>query len=180
MSAAKNEEAEVIAGQTSEKYGGQYLTFLLGGEEYGIEILKVQEIKGWESTTSIPNTPTHILGVLNLRGAIVPVMDMRKRFNLDSIEYGPTTVVIVVKMIQEDMERPVGLVVDAVADVYRLSDSDVKPAPDMGCAIEAEFIRGLATVDDKMMILLEIDRLIDLQIIEKEAASAPTLKITAD
>ena len=76
---------------------GQYLTFLLAGEEYGLEILRVQEIKGWDSATPIPNTPDHVLGVLNLRGAVVPIIDLRKRFNLDSIPYGPTTVVIVVR-----------------------------------------------------------------------------------
>ena len=140
---------------------GQYLTFMLAGEEYGVEILRVQEIKGWESATPIPNTPEHVLGVLNLRGAVVPIIDLRKRFNLDSVAYGPTTVVIVVKIKHADQERTVGLVVDAVADVYRLDSSEIQTPPDMGGDVETEYVRGLATVEGKMVILLELDRLLD-------------------
>ena len=147
--------------------GGQYLTFMLAGEEYGIEILKVQEIKGWDTATPIPNTPDHMLGVLNLRGAVVPIIDLRKRFGLDSIPYDETTVVIVVKMQHEDQERTVGLVVDAVADVYRLEDDEIQPAPDMGTAIHTDFVLGLATVNDTMVILLEVDRLIGFEIADQ-------------
>lgn len=152
--------------------GGQYLTFMLAGEEYGVEILKVQEIKGWDAATPIPNTPEHVLGVLNLRGAVVPIIDLRKRFNLESIPYGPTTVVIVVKMLHQEQERTVGLVVDAVADVYRLESSEIQPAPEMGGTIHTEFVRGLSTVGEKMVILLEIDLLIDFQAIESAASAA--------
>lgn len=152
----KQAEGDTHADGTS----GQYLTFMLAGEEYGVEILKVQEIKGWDTATPIPNTPDHMLGVLNLRGAVVPIFDLRKRFELDSIPYGETTVVIVVKMQNEDQERTVGLVVDAVSDVYRLESSEIQAAPDMGGAIQTEFVRGLATIEEKMVILLEIDRLI--------------------
>lgn len=158
--------------------GGQYLTFMLAGEEYGVEILKVQEIKGWDTATPIPNTPDHVLGVLNLRGAIVPIFDLRKRFALDTIDYGPTTVVIVVKMLHDGQERTVGLVVDAVADVYRLESSEIQPPPDMGGAIDTEFVRGLATVDDKMVILLEIDRLIDFN--EADTAALASADADAD
>lgn len=140
---------------------GQFLTFMLVGEEYGVEILRVQEIKGWESATPIPNTPDHVLGVLNLRGAVVPIIDLRKRFQLDSVSYEPTTVVIVVKILQSGQERTVGLVVDAVADVYRLENSEIQPAPEMGSGVDTEFIRGLATVEGKMVILLELDSLLD-------------------
>lgn len=149
-----------ILGEDGEG-AGQYLTFMLSGEEYGVEILKVQEIKGWDRATPIPNTPDHVLGVLNLRGAVVPIIDLRKQFDLDSVEFGPTTVVIVLKMTHEDQERTVGLVADAVADVYRLESGDIQPAPEMGATILTEYIRGLATVDEKMVILLEIDRLVD-------------------
>lgn len=138
----------------------QYLTFILAGEEYGIEILKVQEIKGWDKATPLPNTPEHILGVLNLRGAIVPIMDVRKRFNLESVEYTVKTVVIVVRMHQGGVERIVGLVVDAVADVHELNANDIQLVPKSGSA-QNEFIRGLASVGDNMVILLEIDRLLD-------------------
>jgi purine-binding chemotaxis protein CheW len=150
---------------------GQYLTFMLAGEEYGVEILKVQEIKGWDSVTPIPNTPKHVLGVLNLRGAVVPIVDLRTRFALESIPYGPTTVVIVVKMAQADQERTVGLVVDAVADVYRLESAEIQAAPEMGCTIHTDFVRGLATVDGKMVILLEVDRLIEFKSIHEAATN---------
>lgn len=138
----------------------QYLTFVLAGEEYGVEILKVQEIKGWDKATPLPNSPDHILGVLNLRGAIVPIMDVRKRFHLESVEYTVKTVVIVVNMNQGGVERVVGLVVDAVADVHELNVNDIQLVPKSGSA-QNEFIRGLVSVDDDMVILLEIDRLLD-------------------
>ena len=155
---------------------GQYLTFLLAGEEYGLEILRVQEIKGWDSATPIPNTPDHVLGVLNLRGAVVPIIDLRKRFGLDSIPYGPTTVVIVVKASSSDQQRTVGLVVDAVSEVYKLETGQIQPAPEMGGDVGTEFVRGLATVDQKMLILLEIDALVDFDAVpdaeENETALA--------
>ncbi len=145
--------------------GGQYLTFVLDGEEYGIEILRVQEIKGWESTTPIPNTPDYVLGILNLRGAIVPVIDLRKRFKLEEIPYGPTTVVIVVKMQHVDQERIMGLVVDGVSDVYRLENDEIQESPELGNSVDTEFVRGLASVDKKMVILLEIDHLFDAKVL---------------
>lgn len=161
MSAVQKQVEDIISQGDASGAGGQYLTFMLAGEEYGVEILKVQEIKGWDKATPIPNTPDHILGVLNLRGAVVPIIDLRMRFGLDSIPYGPTTVVIVVKMQHNNQDRTVGLVVDAVADVYRLDSADIQPPPEMGGTINTAFVRGLTTVDDKMVILLEIDYLID-------------------
>lgn len=172
MSAAQKEMEEITEQGESGGAGGQYLTFMLAGEEYGVEILKVQEIKGWDTATPIPNTPAHVLGVLNLRGAIVPIIDLRKRFNLESVPYGATTVVIVVKTLQNEKERTVGLVVDAVADVYRLESDEIQPPPDMGGAIDIEFVRGLATVEEKMVILLEIDLLIDFEAIELATSAA--------
>jgi len=172
MSAVRKQVEEISAQGEAVGAGGQYLTFMLAGEEYGVEILKVQEIKGWDTATPIPNTPAHVLGVLNLRGAIVPIIDLRKRFNLRSIPYGPTTVVIVVKMLHNGQERTVGLVVDAVADVYRLESDEIQPAPDMGGAIHTEFVRGLATVDEKMVILLEINLLIDFEAIDQATSAA--------
>ena len=177
MAATQQHIDEIAQQSESGDAGGQYLTFMLAGEEYGVEILKVQEIKGWDNATPIPNTPKYVLGVLNLRGAVVPIIDLRQRFNLESIPYGATTVVIVVKMAHEDQDRTVGLVVDAVADVYRLESGEIQPAPDMGGAIHTEFVRGLATVEEKMVILLEIDRLIDFQNMK---ASAPGEAATGD
>jgi len=139
----------------------QFLTFVLGGEEYGVTILQVQGIQGWDRVTPIPNTPDFILGVINLRGAIVPIVDLRRRFGMPAAEFGPTTVVIVVRVAQENRnERTLGLVVDAVSEVCNVNAADKKPAPDFGSHIKTDFVKGLATVDKRMVILLDIDRLV--------------------
>lgn len=139
---------------------GQYLTFIMDDEEYGVDILCVQEIRGWESTTPLPNAPSQIKGVINLRGTIVPIVDLRQCFGLTGIEYSPVTVVIVLKVKTEDGSRVMGIVVDAVSDVYTLSKSDMRSPPDLGSSIETDFIHGLVTVDEKMVILLDIDKLL--------------------
>lgn len=137
----------------------QFLTFILAGEEYGVDILRVQEIKGWDKVTPIPNTPDYIRGVINMRGTIVPIIDLRDRFGMEAMEYGPTTVVIVLKVLGEQDDRIMGIVVDAVSEVYNVSEDDLKPAPDFGDSVRVEFVRGLATVDEKMVIILDIDPL---------------------
>ena len=144
----------------------QYLTFMLDGEEYGNEILRVQGIQGWGSVTPIPNTPDYVLGVMNLRGAVVPVVDLRKRFKLEDIPVSATTVVIVVKVMFEKRERTVGIVVDAVSEVYNVAGEEMQPPPDFGAAIDTTYIKGLSTVDEKMVILLEIDHLINAGVME--------------
>jgi len=138
----------------------QFLTFVLGGEEYGVTILQVQGIQGWDRVTPIPNTPEYILGVINLRGAIVPIVDLRRRFGMPAAEFGPTTVVIVVRVARERTERTLGLVVDAVSEVCNVTADDRKPAPDFGTGIKTDFVKGLATVENRMVILLDIDRLV--------------------
>lgn len=139
----------------------QFLTFMLHGEEYGVDILRVQEIKGWESATEIPNTPDYIRGVINLRGTIVPIVDLRRRFAMAAAEYTATTVVIVLKVrAAASHERTMGFVVDAVSDVYNVTPDQLKPAPDFGADVRVDYVKALATVDDKMVILLDIDRLI--------------------
>ncbi len=144
----------------------QYLTFILGQEEYGVNILRVQEIRGWESATSIPNTPEFILGVINLRGIVVPILDLRIRFGLEDRSFGATTVVVVVKVEQKGEERIVGMVVDAVSEVYNVSEDMMRETPDMGGAINTDFVKGLATIDEKMIILLDVDLLIEKGILE--------------
>ncbi len=139
----------------------QYLTFILAQEEYGVDILRVQEIKGWSKTTPIPNTPDYIKGVMNLRGSIVPIIDLRERFGLEPLEYGPMTVVIVLSVQSEDRERLMGVVVDAVSDVYNVKPEDLKPAPDLGDRLRSEFVKGLATVDEKLVIVVDIDSLLN-------------------
>lgn len=150
----------------TDTHTDQYLTFILAGEEYGVDILRVQEIKGWDSATEIPNTPDYIQGVINLRGTIVPIIDMRRRFQMDVIDYSKTTVVIVLKIFSGDgKERTMGFVVDAVSDVYDVAKSQLKPPPDFGSSVRTDFIKGMATVDEKMIILLDIDHLIDAEVV---------------
>jgi purine-binding chemotaxis protein CheW len=140
---------------------GQYLTFRLANEEYGIDILRVQEIKGWSSLTVVPGAASHVLGVINLRGAVVPIVSLRRRFSLPEAENTATTVVIVVRLESDEASRTVGLVVDGVSEVYTVDKEGLRPAPKLGEGAEAEFVRGLAVVDNKMVIMLDIDRLID-------------------
>lgn len=144
-----------------EASSNQYLAFILAGEEYGVDILRVQEIKGWTSVTLIPNMPPHIKGVLNLRGTIVPIIDLRLRFGLDSIAYGATTVIVVLKVTGQQGSRTMGIVVDAVSDVYNVTAAEMKAPPDFGGSIKTEYVNGLATLDKKMVILLNIDRLLN-------------------
>ncbi len=146
MSVAATQHADMSA---TDAATDQYLTFLHDGEEYGLEILRVQEIKGWESATPVPHTPAYVLGVINLRGAIVPVISLRRRFALSEIEFGPTTVVIVVKISNDDQERTVGIVVDAVSEVYKFDAKEIQPTPDFGSSVRTEFVKGLATVGEK-------------------------------
>ncbi|MDX1694632.1 MAG: chemotaxis protein CheW [Ketobacteraceae bacterium] len=138
----------------------QYLTFIMADEEYGVDILSVQEIRGWENVTPLPNSPRHVKGVINLRGTIVPIVDLRQRFGLQNIEYGPLTVVIVLKVESKQKERIMGIVVDAVSDVYALSGEDMRAAPDLGDHVDTAYIKGLVNVDNKMVILLEINELL--------------------
>jgi purine-binding chemotaxis protein CheW len=156
------EEEEIHAiNSNADPDKNQYLTFILAGEEYGVDILRVQEIKGWDNATKIPNAPVYIKGVMNLRGAIVPIIDLRERFQLESLEYNKMTVVIVLKVISDNKERIIGIVVDAVSDVYDIAGDQIRPAPDFGDVISVEFLRGIATVNNRLVILLDIDYLLD-------------------
>jgi len=159
MNDAAAQTAEVDLGIDIDGDADQYLTFLMADEEYGVDILRVQEIRGWEHVTPVPNTPKYIKGVINLRGTIVPLVDLRERFGVEPIPYGPTTVVIVLKVIGEDSERIMGIVVDAVADVYNIEDENIKPAPDFGSVVSIENVRGLVSIEEKMLIEREIDKL---------------------
>ena len=134
----------------------QYLTFVLNGEEYGLGILKVQEIKGFSSVTPIPNTPDYIKGAMNLRGTVIPVLDLRGKFAMPSAKYDQFTVIVVVDV----GSRIVGLVVDAVSDVLNFTDADVAPPPSLGSAIDTSFLTGLAKVGDRLVLLLDIDAVV--------------------
>jgi purine-binding chemotaxis protein CheW len=138
----------------------QVLTFVLGNETYGVDILRVQEIRGWSAVTKIPHAPSHVLGVLNLRGSIVPIVDLRMRFSLERAEYTAVTVIIVVSVMSAAGRRDFGVVVDGVSDVVDVNTEEVKAAPELGARGATDYIRGLLPVSDRMVVLLDIDRLI--------------------
>jgi len=132
----------------------EVLVFILGGEEYAVDILKVQEIRGYVKVTAIPAAPAYLKGVVNLRGIIVPVIDMRIKFGLADPKYDSFTVVIILRV----AGRVIGIVVDAVSDVVRLAPSEVKAAPALGSIVDSGFLAGLATQGDRMILLLEIEK----------------------
>lgn len=134
----------------------EYLTFRLGDEEYGIDILKVQEIRGYENPTRIANAQHFLKGVINLRGTIVPIVDLRLRFGCDSAEYNAFTVSIVLHIGQ----RTIGTVVDSVSDVLEIQADAIRPAPEMSSAIDATYIQGLAQLEDRMVVLLDIEAML--------------------
>ncbi|MBW8079013.1 MAG: chemotaxis protein CheW [Gallionella sp.] len=133
----------------------EFLTFTLGNEEYGIDILKVQEIRGYDAVTRIANTPEFIKGVINLRGIIVPIVDMRIKFRLTQISYDQFTVVIILSL----GHRIVGIVVDSVSDVLTLKPEQIRPTPELSAALDTRYILGLGTVDERMLILVDIEKL---------------------
>ena len=134
----------------------EVLSFKLGGEEYAISILKVQEIRGYDAVTRIASAPAYMKGVINLRGIIVPIVDMRIKFNVGEPTYDPFTVVIILNI----NNHTIGMVVDSVSDVVTLTPDQIKAAPDMGGAVASEFLQGLGTVGERMLILLDIDGLL--------------------
>lgn len=139
----------------------QFLTFELAGESYGIEILKVQEIRGWEPVREIPNTPEYIKGALNLRGSIVPIIDLRERFGMETTEYSPVTVVIVLCVKNAQGDNVMGIVADAVSDVLDIKISDVKETPKLGSKIDTLYMRGMYVGEKQMVMLLDVDKLLD-------------------
>ena len=148
----------------------EYLTFRLDREEYGIDILKVQEIRGYEQPTRIANAPSFIKGVINLRGTIAPIVDMRVRFQCPQIEYNQFTVVIILNL----SDRVVGIVVDSVSDVLSLPQDAISPAPEIESVIDGGCIMGLGTTGERMLILLDIERLmgnVDMGLVAAPATS---------
>ena len=149
----------------------EFLTFRLGVESYGIEILKVQEIRGYEAPTAIANAPDFIKGVINLRGSIVPIVDMRIKFRLGRVSYDETTVVIILNV----ANRVVGMVVDGVSDVLTLKAEQIKPAPEFGAGMDTRYLQGLGTVDERMLILVDIEKLMtsrEMELVEAAESAA--------
>lgn len=150
-------------GSESVAQGGsteQLLTFVVNEQEYGVDILRVQEIRGWESVTRIPNTPEFVRGVLNLRGAIVPIVDLRNRLGLESVEYDKTTVIVVLQVQSASGSRVMGIVVDAVSDVCAVAQDSIQEAPEFGEHIDTRFVRGMATRGGSLVIILDVDQLL--------------------
>ena len=139
--------------------GEQYLTFMLSEEQYAVDILCVEEIRSWENPTKIPNSPHYVKGVINMRGVIVPIIDLRQKFSIGKPEYSETTVVIVLTMATAESSKTIGFVVDAVSDVLNAELTDIKPAPAFGGCIPTHFIEGLVNVGDKVVTLLNIQSL---------------------
>jgi purine-binding chemotaxis protein CheW len=156
--------AEAIVNNATE-----VLSFRLGGEEYAISILKVQEIRGYDAVTRIASAPEYLKGVVNLRGIIVPIVDMRIKFNVGTATYDAFTVVIVLNI----NNHTIGMVVDSVSDVVTLTPDQIKPAPEMGASVAGEFLQGLGTVGERMLILLDIDGLLGSEEMGLLAASRP-------
>jgi len=148
--------------------GSQFLTFNLGDELYGVDILRVQEIKGYTTVTKIPNTPSHIKGVLNLRGTIVPIVELRTKFGMPTIDYTAFTVIIVVVV----RDKVMGLVVDSVSDVLNIDKKDIQPPPQFGAMVDVSFLNGVGKSGDKLVAILDMDRLLSEGDVQATAAAA--------
>ena len=149
----------------------EVLVFILGSEEYGVDILKVQEIRGYEKVTPIPAAPAYLKGVMNLRGIIVPVIDMRIKFGLDDPRYDTFTVVVILRI----AGRVIGIVVDGVSDVLQLAAGDVKAAPQLGTVVDGSFLAGIATQGERMVLIIDIEKFLssaELNLLS-QAAQAP-------
>ena len=138
---------------------GKFLSFTLNNEIYCIDILRVEEIRGWEDVRSLPNTPEYMKGVLNFRGVVVPIVELRVRFGMESIEYSPTTVTIVLSIESDQGKSMVGIVVDGVSDVLDIKAEDVLAAPRIGATINNRFVQGVTTLEGQMVVLLDIDKI---------------------
>ncbi len=156
---------------SSAEQSGQYLVFELAGQHYGVEILRVQEIKGWEKPTRLPHSPDYVQGVINLRGAVVPIIDLRTRFGLPAADHGRTTVVIVVRVPGPRGELTAGLVVDAVSEVCSITSEQLRTPPQAVDALDTVLVRGLAMAGERMLILLDVPRLMSSTLAEPVAAS---------
>ncbi|PPD30688.1 MAG: chemotaxis protein CheW [Methylomonas sp.] len=156
MKDTEQAEKRVLADQS------QFLSFTLGTEEYGVDILRVQEIRSWEPVSRIPNVPHYEKGVVNLRGSIVPIIDLRERFDLGRSQYTPLTVVVVLQARIGEKSRVMGVVVDAVSDVIDVDKKSIQSSPNFGAKVSTEFINGLVSINQRMVMLLDVDKLLKL------------------
>ena len=144
----------------------QFLTFMLAGNEYGVDILSVQEIRGWEQVRPLPDAPDFVCGVMNLRGEVMLVVDLRKRFGLEAQAYSATTVVIIVHVTDGDAERGMGLVVDAVSEVYAIQPKNMRPPPRLGNGVRSEMLKGVAMVEKEMVFVLDLQKLVSHEVLD--------------
>jgi len=171
ITATHNKEGIMQANEEKAADGKsrELLTFTLGKEEYGIDILRVQEIRGYDAVTTIANSPEFIKGVINLRGIIVPIVDMRIKFSLSNVTYNELTVVIILNV----ANRVMGIVVDGVSDVIALNADQIKAAPEFSSSLDMQYITGVGTVDERMIIVIDIEKLMtsrDMDLVEMAAA----------
>ncbi len=162
----------VEQGTESTQKPTQYLTFEMAGAHYGVEILRVQEIRGWDHPTLIPNAPDYVRGVINLRGIIVPIIDLRKKFGLPSLEISPVTVVIILRVQTDQADRIMGVMVDAVSDVHDVRPEEIRTPPDLGQQVDVRYIRGLISVQQQMIVLLDTNILLSSDRVLNLAESA--------
>ncbi len=177
MSMTSETSIEEISAQINQQMGfasdgRQYLTFTLGDEQYGVEILRVQEIKGYTGVTRIPNIPSHFKGVLNLRGTIVPIIDLRMKFGMAARAYDKMTVIIVVEVNEEIKGKIMGVIVDTVSDVMNIPPEDIQPAPEFGGTVDTGFISGIGNYGDKLVTFLDIDRILSVEELEELSAAS--------
>lgn len=171
MNMVNQMQADKLLNDGGLEASNQYLTFLLNSEEYGIEILKVQEIKGWGPLTPLPNSPEHVLGVINLRGAIVPIIDLRIRLELATAEFTSTTAVIIVEVDFEGKMRTMGLVVDSVSDVYQLLPENIQEAAEVHSGVASDgFVQAFGRVEEKLLILLNLEPIVSSALANSQAA----------
>ncbi|MEE4384274.1 MAG: chemotaxis protein CheW [Pseudomonadales bacterium] len=158
----------------------ELLSFRIEEEEYAVDILRVREIRGWGPVTRIPRMPDYVRGVLNLRGAIVPVIDLRMRFGLEPLEYGPTTVVVILHVEAEDRVQDIGVVVDAVSDVYAVDPGRIQPPPEFGTHLDAGFLKGLISQNDHLIIVVDVDRVLDTRTLASAASASEATAVATD
>jgi purine-binding chemotaxis protein CheW len=158
-------------GELADGTGSEFLAFTLGSEEYGIDILKVQEIRGYEKVTALPQSPAYLKGIVNLRGIIVPVIDLRVKFGLPDPRYDAFTVVIILRIAQ----RVIGIVVDGVSDVVQLTAAEIRAAPSLGSLVDSSYLAGLATQNERMILLMDIEKFLssgEMNLLERAAEAA--------
>jgi len=172
---AKNGQEAQGINRTRALKGGKFLTFLMANEKYGLEILKVREIIGMMDVTSVPTTPSFVRGVINLRGKVIPVIDLRLKFGIEAKEDMQKTCIIVVHLVRPAQEMTMGIIVDEVSDVLDISQDQIEPPPSFGANIRTDFILGMGKVDQKVVTMLDIDRVLtehEVALVENSAEKA--------